>query len=49
MSLGGPPSQALLDAVAAADDAGILVVVSAGNDFTDACRSVISWLYKNTE
>ena len=40
MSLGGPPSQALLDAVAAADSAGILVVVSAGNGFTDACRLV---------
>ena len=49
MSIGGPPSQALLDAVAAANDAGVLVVVSAGNDFTDACRSVISWLYINTD
>ncbi|XP_065908158.1 extracellular serine proteinase-like [Dysidea avara] len=37
MSIGGPPSQAVHDAVAAANDAGILVVVSAGNDFTDAC------------
>jgi len=38
MSLGGPPSQALLDTVAAADSVGILVVVSADNGFTDACR-----------
>ena len=38
MSLGGPPSQATLDAVRAATNEGILVVVSAGNDFTDACR-----------
>ncbi|XP_065908767.1 aqualysin-1-like [Dysidea avara] len=37
MSIGGPPSQAVDDAVAAANDAGILVVVSAGNEFTDAC------------
>ncbi|XP_065906335.1 extracellular serine proteinase-like [Dysidea avara] len=37
MSLGGPPSQAVHDAIAAANDAGILVVVAAGNDFTDAC------------
>ena len=39
MSLGGTGvSQTQLDAVKAATNAGILVVVSAGNDFTDACR-----------
>jgi len=38
MSLEGPRSQALLDAVRAATNEGILVVVAAGNGFTDACR-----------
>ena len=38
MSFGGSRSQAVLDAVRAATNEGILVVVSAGNNFTDACR-----------
>jgi len=40
MSIEGPPSQAILDTVADANDVGILVVVAAGNGFTDACRLV---------
>ena len=40
MSLGGPRSRAELDAVRAATNAGILVVVAAGNDFRDACRLI---------
>ena len=38
MSLSGPISQALNDAIKDATNQGILVVVAAGNDFTDACR-----------
>jgi len=38
MSIAGPRSQAVLDAVRAATNEGILVVVAAGNGFTDACR-----------
>ena len=38
MSLRGPVSQAVNDAIKDATDAGILVVVAAGNDYTDACR-----------
>lgn len=41
MSLGGPTSQAVFDAVRAATNAGILVVVAAGNTFIDACRLVL--------
>jgi len=38
MSIEGPLSQAVHDVVAAANNEGILIVVSAGNGFTDACR-----------
>ena len=38
MSLTGPVSQAVNDAIKDATNQGILVVVAAGNDFTDACR-----------
>ena len=38
MSLRGPFSQAIDDAIRDATEQGILVVVNAGNDFTDACR-----------
>lgn len=38
MSLGGPKSQAVNDAVASAINSGITFVVSAGNDGTDACN-----------
>ena len=38
MSLRGPFSQAVDDAVRDATNEGILVVVAAGNDFSDACR-----------
>ena len=38
MSLRGPISRAVNDAIKDATDAGILVVVAAGNDFSDACR-----------
>ena len=38
MSLRGPFSQAVDDAVRDATDQGILVVAAAGNDFQDACR-----------
>ena len=44
-SLGGPPSQALLDTVADVNDVGILVVVAAGNGFIDACRLVQNLQY----
>ncbi|KAI9592450.1 peptidase S8/S53 domain-containing protein [Syncephalis fuscata] len=37
MSLGGPKSQALDDAVNAAVDAGVVFIVAAGNDSKDAC------------
>ena len=38
MSLRGPISQAVDDAISEATKQGILVVVAAGNDFQDACR-----------
>ena len=38
MSLRGPFSQAVDDAIRDATNEGILVVVAAGNDFTDACK-----------
>ena len=38
MSLRGPFSQAVNDAIRAATEEGILVVVAAGNDFSDACK-----------
>ena len=38
MSLRGSLSRAVDDAVRAATEEGILVVVAAGNDFTDACK-----------
>jgi len=38
MSLRGPYSQALDDTIRDATNEGILVVVAAGNDFSDACR-----------
>ena len=38
MSLRGPISQAVNDAISDASEQGILVVVAAGNDFQDACR-----------
>jgi len=38
MSLRGPTSRAVSDAIRDATEEGILVVVAAGNDFTDACR-----------
>jgi len=38
MSFGGPPSQAMLNAIRTATNEGILVVGAAGNSFTDACR-----------
>ena len=38
MSLRGPFSQAVDDAVRDATDQGILVVAAAGNDYRDACR-----------
>ena len=38
MSLRGPFSQAIDDAISDATEQGILVVVAAGNDFQDACR-----------
>lgn len=38
MSLLGPLSRAVDDAIKDATNEGILVVVAAGNDFTDACR-----------
>ena len=40
MSLRGPISRAVGEAIKDATDDGILVVVAAGNDFTDACRFV---------
>ena len=40
MSLRGPISQAVDDAISDATEQGILVVVAAGNDFQDACRYV---------
>ena len=40
MSLCGPISQAVDDAISDATEQGILVVVAAGNDFQDACRYV---------
>jgi subtilisin family serine protease len=39
MSLGGPYSQALNDALAASVEAGVVHVVAAGNDNSDACLS----------
>ncbi|XP_065911323.1 uncharacterized protein [Dysidea avara] len=38
MSLRGPISRAVHDAIRDATEEGILVVVAAGNDFSDACR-----------
>ena len=38
MSLRGPLSQAVNDAIKDATEEGILVVVAAGNDFSDACK-----------
>lgn len=38
MSLRGPFSQAMDDAIRDATEEGILVVVAAGNDFGDACK-----------
>ena len=38
MSLRGPYSQAMDDAIRDATEEGILVVVAAGNDFSDACK-----------
>ena len=38
MSLRGPFSQAVDDAIRDATEEGILVVVAAGNDFSDACK-----------
>lgn len=38
MSLRGPFSQAVDDAIRDATKEGILVVVAAGNDFSDACK-----------
>ena len=38
MSLRGPFSQAVDDAIGDATEQGILVVGAAGNDFQDACR-----------
>ena len=38
MSLRGPFSQAVDDAIKKATNQGILVVAAAGNDFQDACR-----------
>ena len=38
MSLRGSFSQAIDDAISDATNEGILVVVAAGNDFSDACR-----------
>ena len=40
MSLRGPTSQAVDDAISDATEQGILVVVAAGNDFQDACKYV---------
>jgi subtilisin family serine protease len=37
MSLGGPKSSALNNAVAAAVNAGVVMVVAAGNESSDAC------------
>ena len=41
MSLRGPISQSVGEIIKVATDEGILVVVAAGNDFTDACRYVM--------
>jgi len=38
MSLGGPKSQAVNDAIDAAVDAGVVMIVAAGNDGKDACN-----------
>ena len=38
MSLRGPISQSVGETIKDATDEGILVVVAAGNDFSDACR-----------
>ena len=40
MSLRGPISRSVDEEIKYATDDGILVVVAAGNDFTDACRFV---------
>ena len=40
MSIRGPFSQAVNDAISDATDQGILVVAAAGNDFQDACKYV---------
>ena len=40
MSLRGPISRSVGETIKDATDDGILVVVAAGNDFTDACRFV---------
>jgi subtilisin family serine protease len=39
MSVGGPPNQALDDAVGQATAAGVHVAVAAGNEGDDACNS----------
>ena len=38
MSITGPPSEAITNAIRTAKNEGILVVVAAGNYFKDACR-----------
>ena len=40
MSLRGPFSRAINDAISDATEQGILVVAAAGNDFQDACKYV---------
>jgi len=51
ISFGGPPSQAMLNVIRTATNEGILVVVAAGNSFTDACRynlflpTIFSYMY----
>ena len=40
MSLRGPFSRAINDAISDATEQGILLVAAAGNDFQDACKYV---------